>query len=305
MNKDKIIISHLKGGFGNQLFQFATAYASAKRNQCELKLDLSFYDSEQYTKWFKLDRMNVQFQRASNEEINLLKNKTTSSLLFRILNKIGFRSQYNKSIDYFDSPGFEADRNIFSPNGSAYISGWCAKEDYFNDVREDLITLYQPKKPLTNAAKHYLDKIKKNNSVSVHIRRGDYIGLEHFFRILPIEYYTDAIHNMSNHIIEPVFYFFSNDLDWVKGNIPQQNNFVFVNLRQYPGYDGEDDIEDFYLMKNCNNNIIANSSFSWWAAYLNTNDQKQIIAPEIWYNDPFWQGTMSKKHICPSSWTLI
>jgi hypothetical protein len=91
----------------------------------------------------------------------------------------------------------------------------------------------------------------------------------------------------------------------VKQNIEYRNDFIFVNLLEDENYDGENDIEDFFLMKNCKHNIIANSSFSWWAAYLNTNATKTVVAPKFWYNDQFWQKSLEENPICPSDWLLL
>lgn len=303
--KEKIIISNLKGAFGNQLFQYATAFAVAKRNNAILKLDLSFFENEKYSKWFKLDRLNIKIEKASKEEIELLKNKPNASLIYRALRKLGISSVYNKKTDLVDSFGFKPDRKILEHKNSGYIVGWCAVEAYFSEFKDKLLSEFTLKKPLTTAAEKYLSEINATNSVSVHIRRGDYLNLEHFYRIIPIDYFEKAIETISEKIENPTFYFFSNDLDWVKKNLNFDKNFVFVNLREDDNYDGEDDMEDFFLMRNCKHNIIANSSFSWWAAYLNENAGKLVIAPRKWYNDKFYQNSMEKYPICPNDWTLV
>lgn len=303
--KQKIIICNLKGAFGNQLFQYATAYSLAKRNNAILKLDLSFFENEKYSKLFKLDRLNIKIEKASKEEIEGLKNKPNAPLIYKVLRKLGIKSAYNKKTDIVDGFGFKPDKKILGHRDSAYLVGWCLAEAYFSMFRGELLSEYTLKKPLTSAAQKYLSEINAANSVSVHIRRGDYLNLEHFFRIIPVDYFKKSIEIMKEKIENPMFYFFSNDLDWVKKNLNFDKNFVFVNLKEGENYDGEDDMEDFFLMRNCKHNIIANSSFSWWAAYLNENASKSVIAPSIWYNDKFYQKSMEKYPICPKDWALV
>lgn len=302
---NKLIISHIKGGFGNQLHQYGTGLAFALKLNAKFKVDLSFFEQEKYKHWYKLDKVNVELDLATCEEIELLKNKPDAPLIYRVLKKIGINSKYRKNSDIVDTFGFKPDKRILNLNDSAYISGWCAKEIYVREIRTKLIQQFKPIAPLTSCAQDYMDLIKDTNSVSIHIRRGDYLDLDHFFRVIPIDYYKAAITQIIKTVNNPSFFIFSNDINWVKENFDFINDPIFVDHTKCRNYSGYADIEEYELMKNCKHNIIGNSSFSWWAAYLNQNNNKIVIAPKKWFNDKFYQESFEQYPICPSNWNLI
>ena len=303
--EDKLIISYLKGGFGNQLQQYASALAISKRINAKLKVDLSFFESEQYKEWYKMDKINVDLDIATPLEIDRLKNKPNAPLIYKVLKKLGISSKYRKMTDVKELFGFEPDSRILNLNHSAYISGWCSSEIYVRDIKSLLQVQFKPKSILSPSAKNYLESIRKTNAVSLHIRRGDFLGLQHFFAIVPIEYYKLAVSEMTNRLEKPTFYIFSNDLLWAENNIDFIDNPIFVKVASPDNHTGNADIEEFELMKHCQHNIIANSSFSWWAAYLNNHQSKTVIAPKKWFNDKFYQSSFEKYPICPPEWKMI
>jgi hypothetical protein len=303
--KEKIIISHIKGGFGNQLHQYGTGLAAALKLNARFKVDLSFFDREQYKNWYKLDKINVEINKATDEEIAILKNRPTSSLFFRATNKLGLPSQYNKKSDLLDLYGFKPDLRILNIDHSAYISGWCPKEAYVRNIREVLIDNFRPNAIFSQEAANVLEQIKSTNSISVHIRRGDYLELEHFFRVVPLEFYRQAVRQILLKVNSPTFFIFSNDLEWVKDNVNFIDNAVFVDFSTSKEYNGFADLEEYELMKQCKHNIIGNSSFSWWAAYLNENIGKIVYTPKTWFNDKFYQRSLEENPIFPSDWCLI
>lgn len=300
-----LIISYLKGGFGNQLQQYSTGLAIARKLNAEYKVDLSFFNDERYKKWYKLDNINVSLKLANSDEIALLKNKPNAPFIYKVLGKFGIHSEYRKKSDIIENFGFKPDKRLISLNHSAYITGWCSASEYVREIRTILIEQFKPKNPLSDCAKSYLDQINCSESVSIHIRRGDFLDLQHFFRIIPIEYYKIAVKEIFNKINNPKFFIFSNDLEWAKNNINFIENPVFVDFSSCENYNILADIEEFELMKHCNHNIIANSSFSWWAAYLNVNCNKIVIAPHKWFNDKFYQTSFEKFPLCPSDWLLL
>ena len=303
--QNKLVISNIKGGFGNQLHQFGTGLAQAIKLNAEFKVDLSFFEEDKYKKWYKLDKINVNIDIATPEEIEILKSKPDASILYRGLKKLGFHHQYAKKTDIVDIYGFEPDNRILNLKESAYLSGWCAKEIYVRPIRSILMEQFRPKEKLSQSAENYLQSITSTNSVSIHIRRGDYLELEHFFRIIPLDYYKDAVEEIYKRVQDPVFYIFSNDLNWVKDNLDFVHNPVFVDVSAVENYTGFADIEEFEIMKNCKHNVIGNSSFSWWAAYLNNNESKIVITPKKWFNDSFYQKSLEKYPIFPDSWLTL
>ncbi len=125
----------------------------------------------------------------------------------------------------------------------------------------------------------YLNSIKNSNSVSLHVRRGDYLKIKNI-NVLDVDYYMKAVDYIKKNVEKPMFYIFSDDLDWCKNNLGFLNNCNYVDLTQT-------EIDDLKLMSFCQHNIIANSSFSWWGAWLNQNPKKIVIAPKEWLiNDP-------------------
>lgn len=303
--EEKLIISHLKGGFGNQLQQYATGLALARKLNAMYKVDISFFEQEQYRKWYKMDKVNVNLELATKEEIERLKNKPNSPLFFMVLNKLGIHSVYRKKTDIIDSFNFKADKRILNLKHSAYISGWCSAGTYVRDIKPVVIEQFTPKSPLSDYAQEYLNKIKAVNAVSIHIRRGDFLDLQHFFRIVPIEYYKMAVAEISKRLVNPKFFIFSNDIEWAKENTEFVNSPVFVDLSSCENYTGYADIEEFELMKHCKHNIIANSSFSWWASYLNKNNDKIVIAPKKWFNDKSFQKSFEKYPLYQKNWIQI
>ena len=302
---DKLIISHLKGLLGNQLQQYATGLAVAKKLNARYKVDLSFFDNPQYRNWYKMDKINVNIEVATPEEIEMLKNKENSPLFYMILNKLGIFSEYRKKTDIAENFGFKADKRVLNLNHSAYIKGWCSSGDYVKEIRKDVLDQFKPKLPLSQCAQNYLHMIKSSNSVAVHIRRGDFLELQHFFRIVPVDYYKLAISQITELIENPKFFIFSNDIEWAKSNMGFIKDPIFVDVASCDNYEGFADIEEFELIKQCNHNINGNSSFSWWAAYLNSNPNKTVIVPKKWFNDKFYQSSIEKYPLCPPDWINI
>jgi hypothetical protein len=299
-----IIVSHIKAGFANQLFQFATGYAAAKRIGAKFKLDTTFFDtSDEFT--FKLGNLNIDFELANENEINELKNIPNAPFFFKALAKLGITNKYFKSSHIEEVFGFSPDKRILEISNSAYIYGWCTVLDYFNEYKKDFLKLFSPKTPFSQQASFYLEQIKNSNSVSIHIRRGDYVTLEDFFRVMPVSYYKEATEKILEMEVEPQFFVFSNDLNWAKENLTFLNNAIFVDLNYNKSYTGKADIEEFFLMKECKHNIIANSSFSWWPAYLNENNQKVVITPKVWFNNKMYQESFSNHPLQEKSWISI
>jgi len=186
----------------------------------------------------------------------------------------------------------------------AYIEGWCVKDVYFKNIRNRLLEIYTPKSAFSDAAKVILKKITNCNSVSLHFRRGDYLNSS-VFENLTLEFYYQAMQKMNKMVKEPVFFVFSDDIAWVKTNLNAKGNIHFVDLSEDQTYSGKADVEEFFLMKNCRHNIISNSSFSWWAAYLNVFPEKKVIVPKKWYKDLFYQNSLEQYSFMPEDWILL
>lgn len=185
------------------------------------------------------------------------------------------------------------------PAHPLYLDGYWQNEKFFNIYRDELIRQFAIKHSLTGICGELLDRIKNSgNSVGVHIRRGDYVKNPDYtkkYGLCSIDYYIKAIEYCNGHLKDPVFFIFSDDISWAKENIPIPDA-VFIDHDNPPWIDLE-------LLKNCRHQVIANSTFSWWAAWLNENQDKIVIAPERWYNDPVLNE--ERKDLVPSEWVRM
>jgi len=301
-----MIIIQLIGGFSNHLFQYATARAIALRNNDIVKIDKTNFENNKSI--YRLDKINIYEDIASNTEISLLKNAPRKNLLAKIINKTNFRTKYNKRSHYIEncdnSVGF--DYRILTLKGDIFLQGWLANENYFLDVRPTIIREFTLKDEIDNVNKSLLQEIQETNSVSIHFRRGEYLT-HSFFGILKLDYYYNAISEICQKIDNPRFYIFSDDPSWVAKNFKISKNHVIVknNSQTETFFNTRFDYIDLMLMKACKHNIIANSTFSWWAAWLNKNTNKIVIAPKIWFKDTKAQKSYNNGSFIPSAWIKI
>ena len=267
-----MIIIKIKGGLGNQLFQYAVGRALAIHHRLPLKLDLTIFKTYKLHRYL-LDQFAIQAEIATEDEIIKLKGR--NNVLFSALRKAGLvkRKSYlkEKRSSYFDASVFK--------NDDVYLDGYWQNELYFSDIREELLRDLTSISSMSDLGVVYMEGIKKRNSVSLHVRRGNYLNLKNF-NVLDIDYYMKAVEYIRKNVEKPTFFIFSDDLEWCKNSLGFLDNCVFVDSTRT-------EIDDLKLMSFCQHNIIANSSFSWWGAWLNQNCKKTVIAPKDWLlNDP-------------------
>jgi len=276
-----MIITQLNGGLGNQLFQYALGKAIATNNNCKLYLDLTKLESNgiQTKRHYSLDKLRVKGIVLSSTKI----------LFIKILSKLKIKSQYNyveKSNNY--------DKYVVKLGKDVNIWGYWQCYKYFDDIRDTLIREYQPKNEIV-FDKAIAKAIYDPNSVSIHIRRGDYVtnaAAKTLLGVLPLSYYIKSIESVYSKVPKPKFIVVSEDLKWARQNLDKylpKNTFYFH----------KDEISDFELLKNTRHSIIANSSYSWWAAYL--GNKAIVIAPKRWYTS----GKMSTRDLIPKKWIQI
>lgn len=195
-------------------------------------------------------------------------------------------------------PHFHYDENVLQfKNG--LLEGYWQSEKYFSSIRAVLLKDFTLKNSLHENALSVLGQIGECESVSVHIRRGDYVnnpGALTFHGLVDLEWYTGAIRYIESRVSKPQFFFFSDDIAWVKENLPSRSDFIFVDASP----DGLEH-EDLFMMSACKHQIIANSSFSWWAGWLNKNEQKIVIAPQRWFQN---KGP-NTKDLLPNTWVSL
>ena len=267
-----MIIIKIKGGLGNQLFQYALGRAVALHHKSPLKLDLTIFKTYELHKYL-LDQFAIQADMATENEISELKGKNNP--LFSALRK----ARLIKRKSYFkEKRSSHFDASVFK-NDDVYFDGYWQNELYFSGIRELLLREFESISSMSDVGCAYLECIKKSNSVSLHIRRGNYLNLKNV-NVLDVDYYMKAVDYLRKSIENPTFFIFSDDLEWCKNSLGFLDNSIFVDRTKT-------EIDDLKLMSFCQHNIIANSSFSWWGAWLNQNSKKTVIAPKDWLlNDP-------------------
>lgn len=280
-----MIIVRLNGGLGNQLFQYALGRHLALLNNTELKLDIFGY-SINAKRYYLLNNFNIQAKLASREEISDLTSRlfafgyTRNNIGSKFLRRFTTHQKFMKNTQHiFEKRLFFFQKEILKLQGDFYLDGYWQNPNYFTAIRNTLIQELQLKE--SSVGDEIIESITNNQSVSIHVRRGDYISNKHNRRIyyeLPIDYYKLAIAYLKTKIESPIFYIFSDDVTWCQQNISSDVNLDFIYPKSRSCYD------DFHLMSKCKHHIIANSTFSWWAAWLNTNLEKIVISPEKWFN---------------------
>jgi len=288
-------IVYLQGGLGNQLFQYAFARALEIRYNSKVKFDLSWFDSENKLRRYELGGFNINIERASDLEMRKAQ-KLSFNPMRDMINLIGNKTQ--NSIIIEKSHIF--DPSYFNKKHKKYYKGFWQNEKYFKEINDivsaDLrFTTFSTNRNLE--LKDYLQKCK--NSVSVHFRRADYTEeINKSFGVLEIGYYEEALKRIENKIGPLELFIFSDDLDWVKNNWQTNHKKVFVDWN-----DSSNIVDDLQLMSLCEHNIIANSTYSWWGAWLNKNSKKMVIGPKQWFADSNKNADASG--ILPETWIRI
>lgn len=256
-----MITVNLKGGLGNQMFQYACARALSIRNNDELHLvrTAKLTDSDRS---FSLVNFQIAGEISPFAQIGLWP-KLYSFLEQKLLRRfyVGF------------------DRSILLKKGNIYLDGYFQSEKYFIDQADTIRDDFLLKATLSPTAETLAETIKADQkSVSIHIRRGDYVKHSEFGGIVNQEYYTRAIAEILERVPDAKFYIFSDDVNWCRDNLDLPNNSNVVSRPDLKDY------EELFLISLCRHNITANSSFSWWGAWLNKNPHKIVIAPKHWSN---------------------
>ena len=284
-----MIITRLEGGLGNQLFQYATGRHLSIKNNTALVLDTSNYLIDKNNRHYELRRYNVKAKTANI--ITCIFVRLGKYIIPKMTQNIRLPIKYVKERNnYFNDEILSERRNII-------LDGYWQSEEYFKNIRDtildDLTLLSNPDKK----NKKMLKRINNSNAVCLHVRRDDYVSnplLQKYHGSLTPEYYNEAINSICDRLTDPEFFIFSDEPEWCKHNIITDRTHTYVDIN------GPDKApEDLRLMSACNHFIIANSSFSWWAAWLSENKKKIIIAPKRWYREK------DEGDIVPKRWIRI
>lgn len=290
-------IVNIIGGLGNQMFQYAFLLALQKHTGDICLMDTSKYVTYGLHNGFELDRVfNISSRVATKEELKKVTRYTTNYKLSRIYRKL----LPNKKTEVIEPmPRCTYLENIFDDAvGDKYYEGIWQNERYFADVKPEILSEFTFKHKPSERNELLCKKFENSVSVSIHIRRGDYLNHKNYKGLCGLDYYTKAIEYVKNKYgNNACFAIFSNDMEWCDANIKplvMNHETIFVDWNK-----GDESYNDIRLMSCCKVNIIANSSFSWWAAYLNKHSDNEVIAPAVWTNMPV---EFSRQL---SSWTLF
>jgi len=286
-----MILIRLSGGLGNQMFQYAFARALQQQSQKQVFLDKS---SIQGYRTYELHHFQISLPLLDKEETErFLKNQNS---LYKKLSNI-ILPYYKKSI--VEELYYHYDSNLLKIKQDAVVKGYFQSEKYFKEIENLLRKEFAFKEPPSTKNAEMLSKIQNTpNAVSVHIRRGDFVGNKlhelHYEKFLP-----KAISALQSKIKNFHLFLFSNDFDWVEKNLRFDFLHTIVDINNE-----QNAFEDLRLMSACQHHIIANSSFSWWGAWLNTNPNKIVIAPAKWVNSES-NYYKNLKDIIPETWIKI
>lgn len=274
-----MIVVKLIGGLGNQMFQYATARSLADRYDVVLKLDLSGF--EQYTlRHYELGGFNIRAEIADRSDMDFFRvNTQQRSVLQRIKSHLPIPAPGM----VFREADFVFDERLLNIRPPVYLDGYWQTERYFVHNSEALRRDFTLCAQFDDKNREMLAQIKSSNAISLHVRRGDYVSdprTNNFHGTCSLEYYDTAIHFIAERVKDPYIVVFSDDHEWAKNNLDFKYPSIFVNINS-----GNQGILDMTLMRHCKHHIIANSSFSWWGAWLNPLPDKIVIAPKSWFRN--------------------
>jgi hypothetical protein len=281
-----MVIVRLKGGLGNQFFQYAASYVLSKKLNCELKLDISSYDQKSLREF---DLKNFDIEKNIAPQSESIKLGAPLNFKNRLIKKLRLSSlifpQYIQEME-----SFAYDQRFALINKPVYLDGYWQNLNFFENYREELNCLFTPKVEISKQYLEYLTQIKTTQSVSIHVRKGDYVtdlNTQSIHDTCGLDYYMKAIKHINNEVEKPTYFIFSDDIGWCEENFDFLSSKVFINKTHGA-------LEDFQLMRNCQSNIISNSTFSWWAAWLpgergDTLDS-QVVLPSRWLKNRLTQN---------------
>jgi len=259
------------------------------------KIDITTFSDYNLRK-YELSCYNIDAEIASKSEIDKLKyaNETFFRKVIRLL--LGhprYRGEF-----YFHESSLRFDPRVYDKT-VGYFDGYWQTERYFADFKEEIRKQFKISRPLHSATLRLLTDILEKNSVGIHVRRGDYVHNRHtnaMHGTCPLQYYQKAVSFILEQQDNCHLFVFTDDIPWVKRNMRLSDRQVIVELpEEVPDY------EAMYLMSQCRHNIIANSSFSWWGAWLNKNPRKIVVAPRRWFRS----NDMDAKDIIPNEWIRL
>jgi hypothetical protein len=292
-----MIVVKLQGGLGNQMFQYAIGKLKAEQQGVELFFDLSFFDDQVkrpgFTpRQFELGIFNPQYKQADAKIVRSFFIETQSKQIRKFLG-LPYKKKIREDICEYDPA-------ILSLKAPIYLDGYFQSEEYYQGKETMIRNLFEFPNIFNMQLADISLLMETSNAVAVHFRRGDYVDdpvVSSIHNLCTLDYYSKAFQLMKERLNDPHFFIFSDDIDWVKCKVAGwEHQITFVKAEKvYPSW------VDMKLMSRCKHHIIANSSFSWWGAWLNTFPLKVVVAPELWFN----HNSIDTKKLVPNTWIRI
>lgn len=290
-----MIVVQLSGGLGNQMFQYALGRSLAIRSSSSLRLDATNY-VEYRDRSFELNRFPIRARLASHVELQRCKGfglfgRVVMPTLEKLIPSLGIQ------VVWETTTGF--DETVLSRKGNLYLIGYWQCEKYFSEFAKEIRAELTMAGDLAVQDAAIADLIRSETSVSLHVRRADYVSDKATSSVLgPLDadYYHAAMSLVGSRVRGPHFFVFSDDPTWTRCNLRFDHPVTFVT-HNGPGRGAF----DLHLMSLCRHHIVANSTFSWWGAWLNSNPTKLVVAPARWYRD----DGRDSSDLVPADWIRV
>ena len=279
-----MVMVRIRSGLGNQLFQYATGRRLAHANNVRLKLDITSYSTNPHRSYM-LHCFNVNADIATKEDID------------RALCDQHEKSKPQNTV--IREKCYEFDPTVLGLRGNFYLDGHWQSEKYFRDIEEIVRKELTLKTILDPRNRIMADGICSSNAVSIHVRRGDYYHIPSVYKVhgvLPLDYYRRAISLVRMNVNRPHFYVFSDEPEWARINLGFVHPMTVVDTNT-----SDQAHEDLRLMSLCKHHIIANSTLSWWGAWLCTHTAKIVCVPERWFK----KDGVNTQDLIPPSWIKL
>ena len=285
-----MIITEITGGLGNQLFQYAAGLALSNKHKTQLKINSNFNSLDTNRK-LTLTHFNIDVNQANPVEINHL---YPSSSLNRKIQSILPASRKS----FYKEKKFSFQSNFSQLSSSVYLKGYWQSELYFSSIDLIIKEKYQLDPDCYKNASDFIQQLSSHESVSIHVRKGDYLKAPYnsYYAELNNEYYKRAIEFLKEICPAIKAYVFTDDPTWVEQHLDLGISFELAS-----GHKTNSMFEDFQAMRSCKYHVIANSSFSWWTAWLSDHQDKQVVAPKNWFKNIQEDTT----DLIPKSWNIL
>lgn len=295
-----MVIVRLTGGLGNQMFQYSAARRISLVNNDRLLLDLGWF--EEVGNWtprsFELSVFAISIVSAKQDEVKALRTSRQNPI-FRRLPSVLKAVVFHRNQSHIIEKSFHFDSEVLDVRGDVYLDGFWQSSKYFADIEDTIRSDFSFVGDPGDANRNMADIIRSCEAVAVHVRRGDYVTLADanaFHGVCSLGYYRSAIDHIKGQVANPCFFVFSDDISWARENLHFHSPTYYVDHNGVAASNW-----DMWLMSQCRHHVIANSSFSWWGAWLAPFSEKIVIAPWQWFknsdNDP--------RDLLPESWVRL